>query len=583
MRASQDAAPSFDDDGDDQGETPELGVAPDDDTGQQPETGRSSTRAFVAWGVGGYLVVTGVLVVASLVTTGGTFVYLIDDPAIHLSMARTLAESGTWGVVPGEFQSASSAPLWTLALSLVYRVAPWGAYYAPVVLNVVASIVLIVVLGQSQDVLRPSRRRPLDGLAVVVLVVAVLFLPALTLLGMEHVVHMALVVTIVTSLARCAHRKQPWPGWLPLVLLAAAALVRFETAFLAVGLAAATVIVRTPVPVRSRILRAGLLLGAAGLPMVAFAAMNKLAGQGWLPNSVLAKGQVVSGSQTSSIAPLQILNRLTSDPLLAFLVVVSLVIVVVGWGRMAVTVSALAFAVTSLLHVTFADVGWFERYQGYLIAFGVAVLLLAGTEAGVADRLASRGRRSYRPALITMTVVLLCATKVALTWQVPIGVADTYEQRYQAARFLDRFYDDQSIATGELGYISLMHEGPVTDMFGLGDFDVLELRRSHDQQVPPEEWERLARDRGFDVAAIYPMTLFWGAPDSWVFVGSWAMDRSTVTAFEREFQFWATSPEMVEPLRRQLLEFESELPDGVALHLDELAEYRADLLLEQGS
>ena len=51
--------------------------------------------------------------------------------------------------------------------------------------------------AQTRSVLRPSRHRPLDAVAVVILVVVILFLPALTVLGMEHTLHMTLVLGTV--------------------------------------------------------------------------------------------------------------------------------------------------------------------------------------------------------------------------------------------------------------------------------------------------------------------------------------------------------------------------------------------------
>lgn len=98
--------------------------------------------------------------------TGGTFVYVIDDPAIHLTMARRLAFDGTWGVVPGEFQSASSSPLWVVLLAPGQRLLGGRiGEVAPLVLALVAALAAVRVLGPDLDVLRPGRRRPLDVLA----------------------------------------------------------------------------------------------------------------------------------------------------------------------------------------------------------------------------------------------------------------------------------------------------------------------------------------------------------------------------------------------------------------------------------
>ena len=57
--------------------------------------------ALVAAGF--YLSLVAVLLATSLAKTGGTFVYAQDDPYIHLTMARTLADSGVWGIRPDAF------------------------------------------------------------------------------------------------------------------------------------------------------------------------------------------------------------------------------------------------------------------------------------------------------------------------------------------------------------------------------------------------------------------------------------------------------------------------------------------------
>ena len=58
------------------------------------------------------------------------------------------------------------------------------------------------------------------------------------------------------------------------------------------------------------------------------------------------------------------------------------------------------------------------------------------------------------------------------------------------------------------------------------------------------------------------------------------MNRGTVTALEPTFQFWATTPEEVAPLRQHLLDFESQLPAPSTLALNELAEFRAADLMK---
>lgn len=47
----------------------------------------------------------------------GVLIYALDDPYIHLTLARNLAHNGVYGLNPDHFAGAFSSPLWTLLLS----------------------------------------------------------------------------------------------------------------------------------------------------------------------------------------------------------------------------------------------------------------------------------------------------------------------------------------------------------------------------------------------------------------------------------------------------------------------------------
>jgi hypothetical protein len=212
---------------------------------------------------------------------------------------------------------------------------------------------------------------------------------------------------------------------------------------------------------------------ASGIPLVLYAVGNRAMGQDWLPNSITAKSDWLNGADRIP-APRVVMQRLTKDPLLVTLVALGLVLAIVGWPtRSRFATLGAALAVTTGLHVTLARIGAYERHQIYLI--GLGLLALAWAAAGLPATLTRTRPRLV--ALLVLVLLLTTTTKIALTVEAPRGVADRYEQRYEAARFLARSYDGVPVATGELGYISLFHDGPITDPYGLGDHEVLEARR----------------------------------------------------------------------------------------------------------
>jgi hypothetical protein len=551
------------------------------ETAPAAEPPRSGARAFLLWGGAGYLLATFGVLLQALGRTEGRLVYVIDDAAIHLSVAQNLAEHGTWGVVPGHFESASSSPVWTVLLAGWLRLVPGPDSVAPLALNVLASLGVIALFGWAQHALRPALRRPLDVVATVLLVTVVLFLPGLTFTGMEHTLHILLVVAVVVLFHRqVTGGPTPGPGWLPYALLAAAALTRFETGFVAAGIALAMLVTkpggRLWPPAASHWRRPLAVLAVPAATFAAFAVVNRLMGQGLLPNSVLAKGAKTSSGPALLEAAF---NRFGTDPLVAALTGVA-VVAIVAFGRRHPrwTFPAVVVAVAVPLHMLFAEVGWYERYQAYLIALGVYLVLCLLAELPAFGPAAAP--RWAAPALACL-LVLFAGNKPAAVLRAGDSMTDTYEQRYQVALFLERYYDGEPVATGELGYVSLFHDGPLTDVFGLGDHEVLQEWQRADGRPGPGYWEALVERRGVDVVVVYPLTLFRNVPDTWIPVGTIGVDRFVSTAPGPTLSVYATRPEAVDRLHDSLEDFRDELPSGSRIRFNPLAELKATSLMEE--
>ncbi|HEX6424342.1 MAG TPA: hypothetical protein VFZ79_12745 [Acidimicrobiales bacterium] len=551
-----------------------------DGTSAPPELARS----FLAWGVGSYLVTTLVIVGISWLVTGRELVFVVDDPAIHLSVAENLVHHGTWGVEPGHFQSASSSPLWTLLLAAWIAVVPGPDVLALLALNVAAGAGVVAVFAAVQRVLWPSRSRALDAVAVAVLVNVILFLPGLAMTGMEHTLHMALVLGAVVLFHRTVlGRPVPGPRWMCHVVLALATLARFETAFVAAGIALALLATQpgvSPGGVRwltwARVRGPALAVAAAVVPLAGFALFNSAMGQGLLPNSVTAK-TAVSGEGTASGILTGFLARFGQDALVAALAGVMAVALIMAGRRLASwSFPAIVLIVTVVLHAMLARIGWYERYQAYLIAIGLYAVLCLMAEV-LPHASLPPARTFVVPALVAV-MLMFSGNKPSGVINAPRNADETYDQRYQAARFLARYYEGEPVATGELGYISLLHDGPITDLFGLGDYEVLQAWNSAGGRPDAEFFADLAERRGFEVVVVYAITLFDEVPEEWIAVGSWDAGRKLTTAPDRRMDLYATTPEAVRPLREHLIEFADELPAGVETEFNELAEFRADEL-----
>lgn len=557
------------------------------ESGPEETDSAPTTRSFFVTAVVGVAVVLVAMLMAMLVRTEGHFAYVIDDAAIHLGMAETLVEHGTWGVEPGVYQSASSSPLWTVLLAGFGLLLPRSALtFVPLLMNLAAIAWLLRTLASRQTVFAPASRT-FDRVAILVLVSVVMFLPGLAVVGMEHALHaalllQALVLLEVVEVGDRPSRRMP----LVLLLLFLAGSTRFETLFVGLGLGIGVLSLAHPRmavnttgggPFARRLLRVAAIGTAAGLPVLLYGLVNLSFGQELFPNSIVAKTALGGETSGISIDVSDTLRNLATDPVVLVGVLLAMAYLLRAWfgGARRSVLVAVVVVVTAVCHSALATFGWFERYQAYLIVLIVYFLLRAAGEL--------HGSAIFRavPALVVASAVVLAPVKLELIRDTPLASDDTYRQRYQLGRFLDRYYDGQTVATGELGYVSWFHDGGLVDVLGLANHEVLEARaEGRDDQT---FWDQLVRRSGARIVAVYPRSIFLDTPANWILVGQWRLPRRTVTAFEQTMQFWAPSVEDVDRIREEILAFRAELPDGIEVEIDPLVDLRKDIVASDPS
>jgi hypothetical protein len=295
-------------------------------------------------------------------------------------------------------------------------------------------------------------------------------------------------------------------------------------------------------------------LGLVAAAAVAAVAVPNLAfGQHALPNSVVLKTLTDRGGEADRTVAAS-LDRLLSDPWLAVTVVLAAAVVVAA--RRGLARAALFPAVVALVavaaHVVSASVSYDLRYQTYLYGLGALVLLRA--VAAVPLGALTLRWRTFAPAALVLVVAAAGVSSVRNTVTVPEYAELFANDRYQAARFLAAAYPDDAVAISELGYVGLYHDGPLTDVYGLGDHEVLQARL--DGRADARFWDDLQRRRGFRVVVAYPFALDGEDPEGWYHVADW----HRTDAYYETISFWATVPEEVEPLLRALRDYEPDLP-----------------------
>lgn len=511
--------------------------------------------------------VSAAILVRILIYTHGHLVYVIDDPGIHLAMARNLAQNGTWGVSPGVYEPASSSPLWTLMLAGVIKVASPLASVAPLVVNLAAGVWILWVFATQQRLTMLARGHWGSWAFVILLPLCGMFLPGLAYTGMEHTLHAAIALQVLVLLTVLigghASRRQQVAYF---ALLAMGSFVRLETMFLAAGCGAALLFatserfsgaeIASRWPAKRRVVNVVGTAVAAGIPVLIIGGINKAFDRHFFPNSVVAKTAL--GKNQGLLPGWQtLLDRLNQDVLLGLLVTIAIVylIFVFSGFRGHSAGLAMAFAVTAVLHVAFAQVGWYERYQAYLVIAGLFLMLRLGSEVVL-----PRWREAALMGL-AVVLVLFSAQRTHLLVTAPLASSNTYRQQYQVGRFMHRYYDGKPIAVQDLGYIAYLHNGPIVDVNGLGSHEVLDLMKAH--RFGKQAMRDLIDRNHVQAIVLFADAYGFGLPKKWIGVGEWKLGQKKVSPLYSTVTFYAPTPALAKQLERNLGAFRPELPAGV--------------------
>lgn len=504
----------------------------------------------------------------------GVFVYALDDAYIHLTISRTLADHGVWGVSPHEFVSASSSPLWTLLLALWHRCAG-SAEFAPFLLNIVFSGFLLFAFDAAlRDFLPSYAERPVRRLLFLCAVVLAMPMPALIVSGMEHILHTLLAILFVSSAAR-----QLWPdngesekrtcrlclfSWAALAVAA-----RYETLFLA-----------APVVLilfwRREWMRGIQLSVAALAPVILFGIYSVYNGMTFIPASMLVKtiGMAQCLPEWILFTPLvkACFNMLASREyfVLSVLGVFAIVLSKRNPGLLPVRLAGICgvFSAGTVIHAELAAIGWFYRYEAYLIVLGMMTAVPAFVQT-IENFTSKAEMQPARRAMILGTLVLLVCWPLVLraanaAGDTPLAYRNIRDQQIQMARFLAAGNDGKVIALNDIGAVGYYTDTRILDLFGLASREVFAVRMR--RGFSTASMDRLTRQAGAETAILTSdwFGRFGGIPASWTQVATWRIEKNIICASDT-VTFYAVASAARDDLRLRLKEFSPRLPHDVTV------------------
>ena len=500
-----------------------------------------------------------VLIVVTVGKTDGRFAYPMDDSYIHMAMAKNASQHHVWGLTRYEFSSATSSPLWTLLLTGAYS-ALWVDERFPLVMDLALSVALIFLMY-----VWLSRALSKPALVFVVLLLAVLAgpLPALSLSGMEHILHAILALSFVWHAASALTENKRTDYLLVVALAPLMTATRYEGVFAVAVVCGGFLLARR--------WRQGLLLGAtAAAPLVAYGLWSISHGWHFFPNPLLLKAGLPAELGRTMWSYLDGLpsiaaRQLRENPLVVLLLAagsLSLIPVIRGkrqWDRV-FAASAICLGMI-FLHLIFARFGWFYRYEAYLVIIGMVVFL-----PGLARPLLESRRRLAAAVLAVILIVFLIAfygralDSVALA---PIASKNIYEQQYHMARFFREYYAGQPVAVNDVGAVCYLSDVRLVDLWGLGTVangDLIRRRAFNTETI-----RRVSEKAGVKVAIVYETAFrvpeVGGLPVSWEKLGEWRIPDNKICG--DTVAIFSVDKASTSELCRNLRAFSPRLPPNV--------------------
>jgi hypothetical protein len=321
----------------------------------------------------------------------------------------------------------------------------------------------------------------------------------------------------------------------------------------------------------------GVAVGIAGFgSILLYGAISLAKGWSWLPSSILLKGNFPRftnlGTAFDSVFGPAYAN-IKVGPHLVAVVAASLFLALYAadkgralWDSRQVMTAI--FVPIAFAHIQFCMVALFFRHESYLVALGMVVIVTQLADQLPEKLFGTAADRTLVPKhvgglLLAAFLIYPCAVRAgAATIFLPQASKNIYEQQYQMARFIERYYQGSTVALNDIGAVNFLADVHCLDLWGLANYEVTQLMRRHEYHTP--DILRLSREAGVKVALVYDTwyTPLGGLPREWVWVGQWALPDNVVAGGDTVSIYAVDQSETV-PLMQKLQDFSALLPKEV--------------------
>lgn len=499
-----------------------------------------------------------------LEVNNGKLTYGMDDAYIHLSLAEKIG-MGTYGLNLGEFSAPSSTILWPFLLVPFSRLPFFDL--VPFFLNILFSCLSITITSFFLLKFILTEEIRYRNYLFLLTSFSLLFfsnLVGLTFIGMEDCLEVFISILIIYGLTEFLQTGN-YRWYFPASLIIAP-LIRYETLAFVVPI---LLVIRSTKQKRIAVSVAvciALLLGA-------FSLFLYVENHTLLPNSILAKSEILSSTRFIDLVITNLVNNLSTSQGAKLGIMMVLFLLLMPAFRASDNTRYNLAAVNSLaclLFLLFGDINNYYRYETFILFSALIAILFLYKERFLS-------LANYHPPVFITVFVALMTITLGLPYlmeikAMPDASSDIYLQQYQMHRFVTEYYQ-KPVAVNDIGYVTFKNPNYTLDLFGLSSTEALRMKTDGKDQF----WmETLTAEKDVHLAIIYD---FWfpNIPPNWEKVALLTFDHGYTTCSSNTVTFFLTDPQYYEELIPKLNDFSHSLPEHANLLI---LERKADLTNE---
>ena len=215
----------------------------------------------------------------------------------------------------------------------------------------------------------------------------------------------------------------------------------------------------------------------------------------------------------------------------------------------------------SFIHAFAAEIGGY-RYEAYLIALSLTGIMIGISELNSwnVSLFTKNPRRLVFQILMIMSLLSLIVRSGYFHYYYPRATQNIYHQQYQMAQFLKNNFPDASVAVNDIGAVTYFTDIQLTDLVGIGDQDIYQLRKNHNWNT--ETIEAICSERKVELAIVHDIWVGSVIPKSWEKIGEWIIPDNFICADER-VSFYVVNKEKAEKINKLFKDFLGRLPEGI--------------------